>query len=281
MALVTPQGEAPVAAAVEPVAPVADAQPPAEQDSLAPKFAQLAKKEKWIKKMLDDVNKQKKDIEAKESEYKSNYVDKKRVKENFLEVALEAGLTHDQIANMLLNQANGVQVDPTISKLEAKIMELEEKLNKTSTGWEEKEKTQYEQAVAQIRSDADALLAQNLEDYQVLGKRPDASDLVTRYIEDTYKEEGRVLKVEDAATFIESELMEQALATASLEKVQKKSGLMKAPVEQPKQQQVQKQQLGKTLTNTMTSSSKPLTSKDRVMRAKMRAQGLDPDAVNT
>lgn len=264
MATITAHAEPTQTAAVEPVAPVADTQP-AESDSLAPKFAQLAKKEKWIKKMLDDVNAQKKSIEADRTRYETDYVPKARIKDKFLDVALEAGLTHDQIANMLLNQANGVQVDPTISKMEAKIAELEAKLNKTSTTFEEKEKTQYDQAVAQIRSDADALLAQNLEDYQVLSKRSDASVLVTRYIEDTYKEEGRVLKVEEAATFIENELLEQALAMASLDKVQKRSGLMKAPLEQAKP--LTNQQQPKTLTNTMTSSSKPLSSNDRRARA--------------
>lgn len=256
---VTAAVQAPIEATTPEAAPVV------EQDSLAPKFAQLAKKEKWINRMLADVRKEKDEMKASQAKYETDYVPKSRIKEKFLEVALEQGLTHDQIANMLLNQANGVQVDPTISKMEAKIAELEAKLNKTSTTFEEKEKTQYDQAVAQIKSDAEALLAQNLEDYQVLGKRPDASDLVTRYIEDTYKEEGRVLKVEEAATFIENELLEQALAMASLEKVQKKSGLMKAPQEQEKPQQNQQQQ--KTLTNTMTSSSKPLSTKDRRARA--------------
>lgn len=283
MATVTAQVEPLKTATVQPVAPEAPAveTPAVETDSLAPKFAALAKKEKWIKKMLDDVNAQKKAIESDKSKYETDYVPKTRIKEKFLEVAYEQGLTADDIANMLLNQPAGTKTDPTVSKLEAKIQELEERLNKTSTGWEEKEKTQYDQAVAQIRSDADALMAQNLEDYQVLGKRPDASELVTKYIEDTYKEEGRVLKVEEAATFIENELLEQALAMASLDKVQKKSGLMKAPVEQEKLQPNQKPQLNKTLTNTMTSSSKPFTTRDRVARAKMIARGENPDAVNT
>lgn len=264
-----------LAAQVEQTEQVQQEQPtPQTQDSLAPKFAALAKKEKWVRKLLDDVSRQKKELEQRETEYKTNYVPKNRIKENFLEVALESGLTHDQIANLLLNNPTGAQVDPAIAALKAEVAGLKAELESTKTNLTNREKTQYDQAVAQVRMDAQSLLDRAADSFELLKTREDAADLITKYIEDTYREEGIAIKVEDAATFIEGELIEQASAMAKVKKVQEKAGLTLAQaIEQTKQQQAPQQQPSKTLTNSMQVSSKPLSAKDRRERAILAFQG--------
>lgn len=271
--------EAPPQAAVEPTP--AETKP---DEGLSSKFAALAKKEKWARKLAEDARKEKEEIQREREkfskerdEYKSNFIDKKRLKDEFLAVAFEAGLTADQIANMLLSQPQG-QIDPTIKEMRAEIQALKDELNQTKTGWQDKEKTQYEQAVQQIRGEAESLIAKSDSPYETLKTRPDAADLITRYIEETYKEENRVLKTEDAATFIEEQLLEQAMKTASLKKVQEKLGLNQAPKEEPKKSPTSQQSQMKTLTNAMVPSSNRLSDKDRRARAIMRAQGIDPDS---
>lgn len=260
-------------APVEPIQAQAPEQTPVKQDDLAPKFAALAKKEKWIRGMQAEIQKQKEDLKTQETKYKTDFVDKKRIKEDFLQVAFEAGLTPDQIANMLLTQSGGAPaVDPAIREMRSEIQALRDELAQTKNTVSEKEKTQYDQAVSQIKWDAEQLLEKNKSDFETLSLRPDASDLVTKYIEETYKDEGRVLTVQDAATFIENELLEQAIAMAKLSKVQTKLGLTPVtPDEKP--QQTQQQQPIKTLTNGMVPSSKPLNAKDRRERAILAFQG--------
>ncbi len=279
MPQITQAVELPKALPVEPAkdAPAAAETPaPKADDQLAPKFAALAKKEKWIRSMLADVNKQKDEVQKEREKYKSEYVDKKRIKEDFLSVALEAGLTPDQIANMLLSQQNGTpSVDPTIKEMRAELQAIREELAQTKSGFSEKEKTQYDQAVQQIKGEAETLLSKNSTDFETLALRPDAAELVTKYIEETYKDEGRVIPVMDAATFIENELLEQAVKMAGLSKVKSKLGLGAPPAEVPASQQPQttQQQPMKTLTNAMTPSSKPLSAKDRRERAILAFQG--------
>lgn len=288
MAIVTAQAELPKSSPVEPVpleaaeAPVVEAP---KEDAMSSKFAALAKKEKWARKLADDAKKQMEAAVKKEEEYKTNYVDKKRIKENFMDVITEAGLTPDQVANILLNQPNNGQADPNaqlIKEMRAEMAALREELNMTKSGWDEKEKTQYQQAVDQIKADAETLLLGESDAYETLKTRPDAADLITRYIEETHKEEGRVLRVDEAASFIENEILEQALSFAKLKKFQEKAGLISAPKEEPsKPQQNPKQQISpRTLTNAMTPSSNKLSSRDRRARAILAAQGLDPNGVS-
>ncbi len=134
--------------------------------------------------------------------------------------------------------------------------------------------------MAQVRSDAETLISGDTENvYETLKTKSNAADLITSFIEETYKEEGKVLKVEEAATFIENELLEQAIAMAGLKKVQSKLGLVAAPKEEPQKQQVNGKQPIKTLTQAMApQSNKKLSWNDRRARAIAVAQGLDPDS---
>lgn len=270
MTTVTAQAEVLKQAPVEPT-PALEVKAP-ETDTLSPKFAALAKKEKWIRGMQEEINKQKKSLEERESDYKSNYVDKKRIKENFMDVISEAGLTPDQVANILLGQPQSA-IDPSIREMRAEIKALKDELTSTKTGWSEKEKSQYDQAVLQVRSEAEELLTNDTGTFETLKTKANAVDIVTQFIEATYKDEGRVLKVDEAAEFIESELLEQAIAMAKLKKVQEKLGLTTAQVEPSKPQISPQQQLPKTLTNGMNPSSKPLSAKDRRERAIAAFQG--------
>lgn len=269
-----------IAAAPQTAAPeVAPTPQPEGQDTLAPKFAALAKKEKWIRQMQTEINKQKQDLQKKEEEYKTSYVPKNRIKENFIEVALENGLTPDQIANALLAQSGqSHQANPyaqDFQELRNEIKALKGELHSTKTGFEESKKTDRAQAVNTIRNEAQQLIDSRPE-FEAL-KAKGLVDKVVKYIEDTYDEDGIVLKTEDACREFEEALIEDALNLYKLKKVQDK---IQALTPKPELQSKEPQKQGpKTLTNGMSPPSQTRRSeRDRVQRAILRAQGIDPDA---
>ncbi len=270
-------GPAPVDAPVTEAAPVEVV----KEDSLAPKFAQLAKKEKWARKLAEDAKKQMEDWKKEKATYESSHVPKSRIKEDFMTVMTEAGLNPDQIANILLSQAGGQMAqDPAVRELREELKRIKQELDETKGSLSTKEKTQYDQAVTQIRSDVTKLVNSN-PDYETI-KGTENIEKVVEYIEATYKEDGILLSVEDAAKEVEEALVEDTLKRfGSSKRLQERLKAQQAP-EEPAKLQTNQKSPAKTLTNGMTpASANKVTAKDRYRRAIMRAQGLDPDAVTT
>ena len=281
MPTITSQQEPPKQAAVEPT-PASATQESAvpekkEPERLSPQFAALARKEKALRLEAQRIKLEREEVKAEKEKFKtSEYIPKDRLNKETLAVLAEAGLTHDQVAQLLLNSPAMPQAtDPMISKLMARIEELEGKTNKVETEFKDNQSKAYDQAVNQIRNDAKILIDSDPA-YETI-KAANKVESVVKHIQQTFEEEGVILSVEDAAREIEEALVEQAMALANVSKI--KSRLMPEPQEPPKQQVNQKQQGFKTLTHDMTSapSSNNQTAKDRVRRAVLRAQGLDPD----
>ena len=165
----------------------------AKDDLMSPKFAALAKKEKWLREQAKKVSEEKKSMEqmlkAKEEEI-NNYW-KKRLQTNAFDVLEENGQTYDKLTEALL--AKGDPVTQTIMELRREIEELKGSQNKVTEQITEREKQQYEQAKKQIRADVEALVSSN-EEFETL-KADEAYDTVVELIEETYNETGRIMDV--------------------------------------------------------------------------------------
>lgn len=255
---VTPQAPTAPTAPVEGQAPATEAKP---DPKLAQQFAVLAKKEKAMRAMAQQIKAQQDALKAKESEYTTGYIQKDRLTKDTLGVLAELGITQDQLAQAILNAPQNQNSE--IQKLMAKIEELEGKTTKVQQAFEEEKSNAYQQAVKQIDNDVKLLV--DSDPYYETIKAYGHQSAVTKYIEQTFKDEGVILNVEEAAKFVEDQLLEEVMKGAQLNKV--KSKLQGTPEAKAEQQPTTKQQQITTLTNAQNASSKPLTPKERAILA--------------
>ncbi len=268
------QQAAPVEPVVDAAAPAtqsAEVVPPKEEEALSPKLVELARREKMFLKKQAELKAREDALAAKESEYKTSYVDKKTLTANPVQALLDAGLTHDQIVQQLLNGQQ--QVDPVLSSVQAEIKALKDAQEQSKVQAAEAQKKNYDNAVNQIRTDVKALVDSN-PDYESI-KVLEAQEAVVDLIKKQFETDGTLLSVEDASAQVEAYILEEALKMAGLNKVKAKLNpvAVEASTEEPveKKQQVtlrQAPQPLKTLTNAATTvTSKPINEKDRRARA--------------
>lgn len=276
MAIITAQAPLPQSAptsAVEPAIQPSTIETPVEetkQDALSPKYAALARQEKAMRGRAQQLKAREDAIKAKEAEYSTSYVSKsdlaKRISENPLAVMGEYGLTAEQLTQLALNPPAPESLE--IQKLKAKFEALEGKQSETLTNLEKQQQQAYDQAVNQIRNDAKFLIDAD-ENFETI-KETNSVEAVVELIKETFDQTGDILSVQEAAKEVENYLIEEALKMARLKKVAEKL----APPIESKQQLIPKQnQPLRTLTHTVSASTKPLSSKDRVQRAILAFKG--------
>lgn len=248
----------------------------AAEDPLSTQYANLARKEKALRaKALQQeqslkakeaaIAAKEAELRAKEQEYQSKYIPKDKLTNDTLNALAEAGLTYDQITELMLNQQNPqkMQEIQLNKKLEAKIQELEDKISKTQKSAEEQQTQAYKQAVNQIRNETKSLVEAD-PTFETI-KATGSIDDVVQLIEETFKQEGVLLSVEDAAREVEEYLVEEAMKIAKLNKIQQRLAPAPKPAE-PKQEPPKQQQTLKTLTNSISSPEK-LSARDRAILA--------------
>ncbi len=250
-----------------------------KDEPLSPQFAMLARKEKALrvkaqaqeqafKTQEASLLAREQAIKAKEAEYSEGYVSKEALKADIWGVLEELGVNYDQITEQAMSRQ---QIDPTvkatIDKLEAKIKALTDSQETSKKSQETAQTEAYKQAVEQIRDEAKALVASG-DDYETVRETGSVDDVV-ELIEATFKEEGRLMTVDEAAKLVEEHLVDEALKIARLKKIQQK--LQPAPVKTEaaapgKQAAPAQQPQAKTLTNAMSGQRK-LTARERAIAA--------------
>lgn len=278
-----------------PAAPDASRQPntaeaaPQGDPALSPKFAALARRERSLLDLDRKIKEREKAIEEREkkfsSQLESDYIPKGSIKERKLQVLLDAGYSRDDIANMLLNEPVSQQTQSSFAEKELEKVRAEMKAMKeeTDTKLSERDKRSREQAMKQISVQAETLLKDSPDDFEMVSKNGGA-EVIAKFIERTFDEEGVVMNVDEAAKFINEELLEQSLALLDVKTFQAKARekllpQAAAPLPEAKGLSITpKQQPIKTLTNQQAAPTGASTSKSRYQRAVLRAKGIDPDA---
>lgn len=255
-----------------------------EDPTLSRQFAQLAKQERSLRlkaqqqdqalKAREAAIKAKEDAFAsKDQEYAQKYIQRDFLKNNPLQALAEAEVSYDDLTQQILNSQN--PQDPrlmaTISKLEAKIASLEKSSEEGRTQQKTTQDQQYQAAIKQIEADVRHLV-DNDPEYETVKHTASHKDVVDLIVE-TYKEDGVILSVEDAAMEVENHILEEAVKLSRLSKVSKRSQQAVSPspatqtpaatVAQPK---VQSAPTMKTLTNAV-ASTRPLTARERALLA--------------
>lgn len=253
-----------------------------EDPEISSRLAQLVKREKAIRIKQQQAEQA---LKAKEAELakreaelaekfkvdQTQYISKQRLKENPLDVLAEAELSYDELTNQVLNaQPKNPRYEAYIQKLEAQIAQLVEKTNKVEKTYETQQQEAYQAAIKQIEKDATKLINSN-PDYELIRNSGEIKEVV-ELIERTYKEDGELLSVQEAADLIEKELEERTIKFFEKTEKLKKRWAPKAPASveaKPVQEQTpQKEQTQtmKTLTNT-NSSTRQLSARERAILA--------------
>lgn len=266
-----PESTEPVVEETKPVNPA--------DEMLSRQYAQLARKEKALRAQAQAFKAEQDAFKAQQAALESKpkapafdeskYVSKDRLNQDTMNALAEAGLSYEQITQLMLNppQAQDPATKAHILKLEAKLAALEEGQNQAKQSFEEQQTQQYQQAVAHMKNEAKQLIYTDPA-YETVKATNSVNDVV-ELIERTFKEDGVLMTVEEAAQQVEDYLIDEAVKLASLKKVQAKmkptgqQTSQQAPQSQQKQQQTQTM---KTLTNSV-GNSRQLSVRERAIAA--------------
>lgn len=249
-----------------PVAPVEDKVAP-QTSSEDSKFALLAKKEKQLLGLKLDLQKREEALKARDEEYSKSYISKSKLMEDPLGQLKASGLDYNKLTEMMLNQP---QVDPTIQKLMDENKYIKDEVQQFKQTYEDSQKKAYEDAKRQIKDEVDYLVG-NDSTFETI-KESGAQDAVVELIEQTYNTQGKLLSVEEASREIEEYLVQDFLKKSKLTKIQ---NLLKPPALEEKKTLPSDMKnvaqspapVPKTLTNSMSNSTRPLTARERAILA--------------
>ena len=251
------------------------------EDPLSSQYALLARKERALRakaQQQEQALKQREEalktreaaIAAKDQEYSTGYISKQHLKANTLEALNDAEISYDELTQQLIN--NQTPLDPRttslMSKLEAKIAKLEAELGEGKKSQIEQQTQSYQAAVKQIESDVKSLVASD-PSYEAVKATNSVKDVV-ELIERTYKEDGTLLSVEEAAQLVEDHLLGEIDKLTNIEKVKRRLSPKPAvsseiQVQTPAKPAPQQQPM-KTLTNA-NSSTRQLSARERALLA--------------
>lgn len=255
----------------------APAEEPKQDPVLSRQFAQLARQEKALRakqqqqdqalrQRESDLKAREDAIAAKDQSYKSDYLSKADIKRNALRALAESGVSYDEVTQQILSQSNtDPRVESLISELKAEIQDLKSGMTKRDQTYADDQKTSYENAKRQILSDTKSLVAQDPE-FETIKATNSYNDVV-ELIEETYKKDGILMTVEEAAKEVEDYLVNEAIKITQISKIKSKlQASTAARTEKEKTQQSQAATPMKTLTNA-TSASRPMSARERALAA--------------
>lgn len=245
------------------------------KEPLSSQYAQLARKERALRAKAIELKQREDAFKASQTPSQAppataNGISLEEFKKNPWKVMQEAGISYDQVTKAALEAPSAEQ--EAVSQLQAKIAELETRLQDTDKTWkqtwEDNQKTQYNQAVNQIKNEVSSLVSSDPE-FETIKATNSVQDVV-ELIEKTFQEDGILLSVHEASKQVEDYLTEEAYKLSQLKKIQNRlkpapatvvAAPAKTAVQDPKQQQP-----SKTLSNAMTGS-RQMTARERAMAA--------------
>ncbi len=256
----TPQvaAEAPIS---QPSANEGHSQAPVAAKQDDPRMMELARKEQLLRAESKRIAAQKAELEALQAVPKQVGLSAEEWKARFLADPSSVGMSYQEMADRYLNQPS--EVDQKYSQLQAKIEELEGRLGQGAKAIEEAQAKAYTNAINQMKAETSRLVESSPQDFELISVNG-AHDAVVQLIETTYKEDGVLMSVTDAARKVEDYLTDKALKVAGLTKV-------RAKIAPPQQAAVPQKEAAQskptTLSQSMTASSRPLSPQEQREKA--------------
>ncbi len=271
---VTGQATAPTNA-VAPTEQVAAPEAVKTEEAISPKYAALARHQKALRHQQRTLEAQKQAFESERKTLSSELERSKswqtRLTQDPYGVLLEAGLTADQVASLMLNQPN--IEDQKMMMLQQELKSLKATQEQSETKFQKMQEQQYEDAKKQIRNDV-LMLVDGSPELETI-KAMNAQDAVVELIEQTFHSEGRLMTIEQASKDVEDYLVEEAMKLTQLSKIKSRFAQPQQNPQEAMKQPLQNQKPAlNTLSNRMVqSTTKPLSDKERKQRAILAFQG--------
>lgn len=217
--------------------------PAAEGESqLSAKFAALSRKEKQIRdrersvqQKMNEMEARLKAFEAEKAEADKWKATPERIKKDPLGVFKEAGLSLEQLTEILMNGGKPTE-SMERTELETRVLSKMEELEKKIADKEAKETEQkYEQQLNAFVQELTTFV-NDTPDYELI-RSENAVDTVYQVIEQHHAETGKILTHKEAADAVEDYLFEQAKKMLEREKIKKLVGATSPakPAEKPAQ----------------------------------------------
>jgi len=248
-----------------PKAPEASSQQ-LEASPVDPRIAELERKERLLREQARKLAAEKAafDQGRQQQAPKPNALTAEEWKAQFMKNPEALGINRQEMADLYLTQPS--EERQMVSRLEAKIAELESQIGQGSKQMEEAQAKAYDNALRQMKAETQRLVETSPQDYELVSANG-AYDAVVGLIEATYKEEGILMSVKDAATRVEEHLLSKALKSADLKKVREKLLPQQAAAGQPAVQQTQAQQKTSPTLSQSMAAAKPMTPRERAIAA--------------
>jgi hypothetical protein len=254
-------------------------EPPAQTQQADTQYQILARKEKALraqaqkqaqdlKAAQDAIKAEKSELERLKAEYSQNYVSKQALKSQTLQALADAGVSYEEVTAKQIDEANiSPSMQGHLKRLEERTANAErqlEEMRRQSAGQQDEA---YKAAVNQIRSDVTKLVNSDPA-FETIKATRSVKDVV-ELIEATFKEDGTLMSVEDAAAEVEEHLLAEVDKLTKIEKIKKRLNLPPATAASTQTQRPntqQQPQTMRTLTNA-TSSQRQLTQRERAVLA--------------
>lgn len=260
-----------------PSAPAVVTEAPKTEEPISSQYAILARKEKALRSKVqaqeastkareDAIAAKEAQLTAREAEYASKYVPKDQLAQDPMTVLSELGLSHDQITQLMLNgpTPNDLHRNAAFKQIQEELKSIKESQAQANKAVEDRQAQSYQQALHQLSLEAKNLVQADPE-FETIHATNRVKDVV-ELIEKTFKADGVLLSVEEAAREVENHLVEEAIKLARLKKIQSR---LQTPATTPvaaKLTEDKKPQTLQTLTNAMGTSRK-LSSTERAILA--------------
>lgn len=249
-----------------------------EEPSLSAQYAKLAREQKAMRLEAQRLKAERQAFQAERDAAKTpppalydsaKHLDRQRLIEDPLNTLAELGLTYDQLTQAQLNAPSpeALEMRRTIKALETKISKLEEGQTGVDKRFQEQQDQSYKQAVTQLTREASQLVFTD-PNFETIKATNNVKEVI-KLIEDTWKEEGHLISVEQACEEVENYLVDEAYKLSQLSKIQKRLKPAAAPAASPAKTNADGSDTKKqatTLTNTMTTS-RQYSPKERAILA--------------
>lgn len=259
----------------------AAAAPDTDQEAarIASHYANLARKEKMLRMREARINQKLSQLTptptAPTPQFDpSKYVARDELISNPFGVLNNLGLSYEQLTQKALEapSAEDMEQRRQISALQAKLDALESAQTKTAQSFEENQNAARKQAELQIKQDVIRLL--NTDPTFEVTRANRAHNEVVKLITTVYDKgmgydypRGTILDASEATLMVENELTERALRVAKLQKIQSRLNSNKSAQKPQQTQAADTQNTLRTLTNSVGTSSRKLSARDRALAA--------------
>lgn len=258
-----------------------EATPPvSKEEPISSQYAVLARKEKAIrakaiaqeqsfKAREAAIAAREAEVQAKSEQDLTQYIHKDRLKQNAYNAMLEAGVSYDELTQQALaaQSPEAQYLRQMREEMNQEIQKLREEQGKTRQSIEQQQTQAYQQALTQIRNEATQLVNSDpsYETVKVTRSVKDVVDLIER----TFKEDGTLLTVEQAAEAVEEHLIEEAMKLSQIGKIKERmsrNASAKPQASSATQTPAAPGNNMKTLTNSV-GSTRPLSARERALLA--------------